>query len=98
MNNSVVIRPVITEKSMGGTHTGKFTFVVAKDANKNEIKKAVEKQFQVHVVAIWTNIVKGKSKRTGKNRRVSKLASWKKAVVQLLKDEKISVFDMSEKK
>lgn len=98
MNNNIVIRPVITEKSMSGTHTGKFTFVVAKNAHKNEIKKAVEKQFQVHVVAVWTSIVKGKSKKAGKRRSIVKGSPWKKAVVKLAKGEKISVFDMSEKK
>ncbi len=92
---NVLVKPLITEKSMSDANAGKFTFVVAKTAEKAGIKKAVEKQFDVHVIAVSTNIVKGKSKRAGTRRMIVREQPWKKAVVQLVKGEKIAIFDIS---
>lgn len=98
MDKNILIKPVITEKSMSNANLGKFTFVVEKDSDKGQIKKAVEKQFNVHVVDVSTSIVKGKSKRAGKRRNVVKESHFKKAVVKLAEGEKIAVFDISEGK
>lgn len=83
----IIIRPVITERSMGGIATGKHTFEVAKDANKIEIAEAVEILFPgTKVASVNTMHVRGKQKRMGKN--VGMTRSWKKAVVTIKADSK----------
>ena len=83
----IIIRPVITERSMGGIATGKYTFEVAKDANKIEIAEAVEILFPgTKVASVNTMHVRGKQKRVGKNVGMTK--SWKKAVVTIKADSK----------
>ena len=82
----IIISPVITERSMDNLQEGKYTFRVAKDANKSEIKKAVEKLFGVEVSKVNTLNVRGKEKRVG--RYFGKTASWKKAIVTLTEDSK----------
>ena len=93
----VIIKPVITEKSMQDAKLGKFTFVVAKAANKANIKINIEKSFSVNVIAITTAIIKGRSKRVGKKMTEKLLPFWKKAIVELKKDQKIALFDVAEK-
>ncbi|MCD7811891.1 MAG: 50S ribosomal protein L23 [Ruminococcus sp.] len=88
----IILKPVITEKSMDGLQAGKYTFKVATDANKIEIKNAVEKLFGVKVAKVNTMNCRGRSKRVG--RYVGKTADWKKAVVTLTEDSKtIEFFD-----
>ncbi len=89
----IVIRPIITERSMSGLSAGKYTFEVAKDANKIEIAKAVETLFPgTKVAAVNTMHVRGKMKRMGKTQGLTK--SWKKAVVTIKADSKrIEFFD-----
>ena len=88
----IIIAPVITEKSMSGIGDKKYTFKVAKDANKIEIAEAVEKLFKVKVAKVNTINVRGQERRRG--RYVGYTASWKKAVVTLKKDSKpIEFFD-----
>ena len=88
----IIIKPIITEKSMDGLQAGKYTFKVAKDANKIEIAKAVEKLFDVQVAKVCTMNCNGRTKRVG--RFVGKTASWKKAIVTLTEDSKtIEFFD-----
>ena len=84
--HDVIIRPVVTEHSMAEMGEKKYTFVVAKDANKTEIKKAVEKIFGVDVEKVNTLNYDGKVKRMG--RSIGKTASYKKAVVKLTADSK----------
>ncbi len=91
--NSVLIKPVITERSMVSAQNSKFTFVVARKAKKDEVKKAVEKKFNVHVVSITTTVMKGKTTRIGKRREEVKQAEYKKAIVTLQSGEKISLFE-----
>ena len=86
----IIIKPVITEKSMDGLQAGKYTFKVAKDATKPEIKKAVEKLFGVEVDKVTTMNVKGKMKRLGRFEGMT--ASWKKAIVTLTPDSKTIEF------
>ena len=87
----IVIRPTITEDSMERLQSKKYTFEVAKDANKIEIAKAVEELFGVKVAKVNTISVKGKQKRMG--RSVGFRPDWKKAIVTLEGDKTIEFFD-----
>ncbi len=90
--NEVIVRPVVTEKSHAQLdEKGAYTFVVAKDANKVEIAKAVEKQFNVKVKDVRTMRYAGKEKRMG--RWVGRKPSWKKAVVTLAPGDSIELFE-----
>ena len=90
--HDIIIKPVLTEKSYSGIQDMKYTFVVAKNANKTEIKLAVEEVFGVQVEKVNTVNVRGKLKRMGKNQGYT--PAYKKAVVQLKKDSKsIEFFD-----
>lgn len=91
---SIIIAPVITEKSMDEAGRGRFTFVVDKDANKAEIKKAVEEQFKVNVVSVQTLITKGKKRRVGKRRVTFIRPSLKKAIVKLVDGQRIDLFEV----
>ena len=78
----VIIKPVITEKSMAATAEKKYTFLVHTDANKNMIKEAVEKMFEgTKVASVNTMNLDGKKKRRGMT--FGKTAKTKKAIVQL---------------
>ena len=88
----IIIAPVITEKSMSGIEDKKYTFKVAKDANKIEIAKAVAELFKVDVAKVNTVNVRGKARRMGRYEGYT--AAWKKAVVTLKADSKpIEFFD-----
>ncbi len=88
----IVIKPIITEKSMSGLQENKYTFKVAKGANKIEIAKAVEELFDVKVASVNTMNCRGRSKRVGMNRGTT--PSWKKAIVTLAEGSKtIEFFD-----
>ena len=88
----IILRPVITEESMMGTAEKKYSFKVAKDATKPEIKEAVEKLFGVKVVKVNTMNCKGHLRRYGRFEGYTE--SWKKAVVTLTEDSKtIEFFD-----
>lgn len=86
----IVLKPVITEESMLGNAYKKYTFRVAKDANKVEIAKAVEQLFDVKVAKVNTMNVRGRQKRQGVN--VGYTPSWKKAIVTLTEDSKTIEF------
>ena len=87
----VVIRPVITEQSMESTDAKKYVFMVAKDATKNEIKKAVSQIFGVKVEKVTTINMDGKLHRQGRYPE-GRTASYKKAVVKLTADSKTIEF------
>ena len=89
----IVIRPIISEQSMEDLDIKKYAFEVAKDANKIEIRKAVEEIFDVTVIKVTTAMVHGKEKRNGAYPKgYSK--NWKKAVVKLSSDSKnIELFE-----
>lgn len=84
--SEVILAPVITEKSMSGSDMKKYTFKVAKDANKIDIANAVAQLFNVKVSKVNTISVRGHFRRYG--RFEGKTASWKKAVVTLTADSK----------
>jgi large subunit ribosomal protein L23 len=90
----VLIKPVITEKSMAAAQAGKFTFVVDAQADKKTIKSAVEKTFNVQVVGIVTAHVKGKRKRVGTRRTEKRETPIKKAMVKLATGQKIGLFEL----
>ena len=89
----VIIRPVISERSMAAVADKKYVFEVAPAAGKIEIKKAVEEAFGVKVAKVNTMIVPGKAKRMGAG-RPGRTKDWKKAIVQLTDDSKtIELFE-----
>ena len=90
--HNVIVRPLVTEKSTeqlerGGT----YTFVVAKDANKVEIARAIEQLFNVKVRDVRTMQYRGKERRLG--RFLGRRAGWKKAVVKLREGDSIEFFE-----
>ena len=89
--HDVIVRPVVTEKSTGLYEQGKYVFVVATDANKIEIKQAIETLFNVKVKDVRTMQYRGKERRVG--RHVGRRASWKKAVVTLRDGDTIEIFE-----
>lgn len=82
----IILRPVITEKSMDGISSKRYTFKVAADATKPEIAKAVEELFGVEVAKVNTINMKKKPKRVGYHFGFT--AEWKKAIVTLKPDSK----------
>jgi large subunit ribosomal protein L23 len=87
----VIRRPVITEKNTLLSEQNKYTFEVAKDANKPQIKAAVEMAFKVKVVSVNVIHVPGKMRRAGRRRGMT--PSWKKAIVTLVPGDKIELFE-----
>jgi large subunit ribosomal protein L23 len=87
----ILIRPLITERTTMLMQEGKYTFVVAKTANKIEIGRAVEEIFKVKVLGVNTANVLGKVKRMGRN--VGKRSDYKKAIVKLAPGESIEFFE-----
>ncbi len=87
----VLLRPVVTEKNTMLLAQGKYTFDVRQEANKPQIKEAVEKAFKVNVVSVNVINVPGKMRRTGRRRAMS--PPWKKAVVTLEPGQKIELFE-----
>jgi large subunit ribosomal protein L23 len=91
----VIIKPVISEKSMDETQRGKYTFRVHTDANKLQVKAAIEELFRVQVVNV--NVSTTKAKEKSRNRRRGRqqgwTSPWKKAVVTLAAGQKIEFFE-----
>lgn len=87
----VLRRPVITEKNTFLQEQDKYVFEVAKEANKHQIKQAVEKAFDVKVIRVNTIAVPGKTRRVG--RRQVQTSSWKKAIITLEAGQKIGFFE-----
>jgi large subunit ribosomal protein L23 len=87
----IIIKPVVTEKSMDLLADNKYTFIVDKNANKTEIKNAIEHIFKVEVAKVYTMNIKGKPKRMG--RFEGYRPDRKKAVVALKAGQKIRLFE-----
>ena len=88
----IIIKPILSEKSFSGIQMKRYTFKVAKDATKVDIKRAVEEVFGVEVAKVNTVSVKGKIKRRGATS--GKRPDYKKAIVQLTESSKsIEFFD-----
>lgn len=84
----IILAPIITEKSAGMEAEGKYAFKVANTANKTEIKQAIEKKFNVKVMAVNVTNSHPKKKRVGKYTGMT--SKYKKAVVTLKKGDTIS--------
>lgn len=90
---TIIERPLLTEKSMDQSHHGKYTFRVARDANKIEIAQAIEKIFpNVNVVKVNTLMVRGKKRRVGRFPQ-GRTSDWKKAIVTLAAGQTITLFE-----
>lgn len=90
---NIVIAPIVTEKTTEANETNNcYTFKVSINANKIEIKKAIEKIFDVEVVRVNTIRQRGKIKRMG--RYAGKRADWKKAIVKLADGNSIAEFEL----
>jgi len=87
----ILLEPVLSEKANLLREEGKYVFKVAKSATKIQIKEAVRRLFNVNPVSCTTMIVGGKPKRL--RYRKGYTSTWKKAIVKLSKDEKISLFE-----
>ena len=87
----VLRRPLITEKSTVLQAQGKYAFEVAGEANKPQIKQAVEKAYKVKVAAVNVMMVSGKRRRLGQRQLAAR--SWKKAIVTLKPGDKIELFE-----
>lgn len=87
----VLRRPLITEKNTTLQIQNKYAFEVAEEANKPQVKQAVEKAFKVKVTAVNTLTVPGKLRRIGRQQVLTR--SWKKAVVTLKPGDKIEIFE-----
>jgi large subunit ribosomal protein L23 len=88
---SIILRPIVTEQGMHlASSKNAYSFEVHRDANKIQIRGAVEKLYNVKVLDVRTANVKGKLRRHG--RSYGRTASWKKAVVVLHKDNHIDLF------
>lgn len=92
--NDILIKPLITEKSMRDAQAGVFTFLVSKKASKNQIKRAIEKIFNVNVVSLRTSIKKGKVKLAGRLRKKTKTSDTKKVFIGLKTGQKIDLFEV----
>ena len=87
----VLRRPLITEKNTALQAENKYAFEVAGEANKLQIKQAVEKAFKVNVTAVNVMTVPGKTRRIGRRQVLTQ--SWKKAIVTLKPGDKIAFFE-----
>ena len=87
----VIIRPVVSEKSYALMAANKYTFRIHPDANKTQVRQAVEDVFGVRVLDVRTVSVRSKPKRRGWN--AGRTREWKKAVVQLHEDDSIELFE-----
>lgn len=86
----IIKRPIVTEKTTTVLGGNKVVFEVALDANKNQIREAVERLFDVTVEGVNTSVMAGKRKRTG--RIFGKRSNWKKAVITLKDGDQIDFF------
>jgi large subunit ribosomal protein L23 len=87
----ILIEPVLSEKANAMREEGKYVFKVDPSATKIQIKEAVRRLFKVHPVSCTVMVIGGKPKR--QRYKAGYTSSWKKAIVRLPKDEKITLFE-----
>lgn len=93
--DQIIDRPIVlTEKATRAAEDNKVIFKVARDANKIQIRQAIEGLFDVTVLDVNTMVVRGKDRRMG--RGYGKLQNWKKAIITLKEGDEIPFFDASE--
>lgn len=96
----IIIRPIVTEKSVDGGSQNKYTFIVAKDANKYEIAEAIQRiqadsKNTISVISVNTMVVKGKTRqgRFFKRANRGRTSDWKKAIVTLSPGQSIELVE-----
>jgi len=87
----IILKPIISEKAHAAMGEGKYTFRVRLDANKVQIKEAIEEIYKVTVTDVRTLRAHGKVRRVGKF--VGRRSDWKKAIVQLKEGDSITIFE-----
>jgi len=88
--SAILLRPVVTERSMTESNLGRYTFAVAKEATKRDIADAVASSFKVDVVAVNVIHVPGKTSRLGRD--IGRRPDWKKAIVTLAQGQRIEKY------
>ena len=93
--HEIILRPVISEKSMDESQRGKYTFAVRDDVSKIQIEAAIVEIFKVKVVAVNVLTTKSKEKRGGtrRSRIAGRTTPWRKAIVTLAPGQKIEFFE-----
>ncbi len=92
--SDTIIKPIISEKSFGEAESyNKYTFLIRKNATKTDVKNAVEKLFGVDVKKVYTSNIKGSKTKTTRRGKQNIDLSYKKARVQVLKGQKIDIFE-----
>lgn len=89
--HQIIIRPLITEKNTSLMELNKYSFEIDRNANKKEVKFAIESLFNVKVVDVHTMNVRGKMRRRG--RIIGYTSDWKKAIVTLAPGDRIELFE-----
>ena len=89
--HQIIVRPLITEKNTNLMAFNKYSFEVARGANKPQIKRAVEEIFNVTVTKVHTMNMRGKMRRRGM--KFGYTADWKKAIVTLAEGDRIELFE-----
>ena len=92
-NRTVLLRPIISEKSYGLMEHGAYVFVVDPRASKEEIRDAVEESFGVHVASVNTLNRKGKRKRNRRSMTFGRRSDSKRAIVRLVGEDRIELFE-----
>lgn len=90
---NVILAPVVTEKTVEDMKKGKYTFKVARSADKLSIKKSLEENFKVNIVNVATINMKEKKRKNMQGKRLRK-APYKKAIVALKEGQKIDIFNI----
>ncbi len=90
---AINLRPIVTENSLNLAQKGWYTFAVPVTLNKNQLKKIIKDLFNVEAIDVKTMIVKGKTKRSWRTRRVTKSSNWKKAIIKLKEGQKLDIFE-----
>ena len=89
----VIIRPIVSEKSYAGIEANRYTFLVHPDANKTEIKEAIQKIWNVRVLGVNTMNRKGKVTRARRSNKYGSKPDTKRAIVTLAAGEEIPLFE-----
>lgn len=88
------LSPLITETTINNAKKNWYTFRSPVCETKDALKKRIEELFKVNIIDIKTLIVKGKSKKSAKSRKIKRESNWKKVIVKLKEGQKISAFDL----
>lgn len=90
----MLLKPIITEKTIKDAANKRYTFAVPASQTKDEIRKRMEKMFKVNVIKIQTAIMPGKQYRSGRKFIYKQHPDWKKATITVKPDQKIELFDI----